>query len=145
YTWSHTFTDSGAGANDVRNSGANDNIFDATMRFLNYGPAPFDRRHIFVATYSYNLPLFRRANGWRAVLGGWEISGVTRAETGEPYTVTATSSFGGSTIFNGRRRASYGTSAATSCTTAPCLVWFDGSIYAPAPADVLGNTQPGAI
>ena len=143
YTWSHVLTDSGGGANDVRNSGTNDNIFDASMRFLNYGPAPFDRRNIFVGTYSYNLPFFRKANGLRGVLGGWEISGVTRAETGEPYTVTGNSTFGG---FSARRRASFGTTVVAPCTgSTPCLTWFDGSIYANAPADVLGNTQPGAV
>ncbi len=145
YTWSHALTDSGGGANDVRNTGANDNIFDATMRFVNYGPAPFDRRHIFVGTYSYNLPFFRKANGWRGVLGGWEVSGVTRAETGEPYTVTGNSTFG---TFSARRRASYATTptVVAPCTgSTPCLTWFDGSIYTNAPADVLGNTQPGAV
>ena len=143
YTWSHALTDSGGGANDVRNSGGNDNIFDAAMRFLNYGPAPFDRRHIFVATYSYNLPFFRKANGLRGVLGGWEISGVTRAETGEPYTVTGTSTFG---TFTARRRAKYGTTVVPPCTgSVPCLTWFDGSIYANADPDVLGNTAPGAV
>src|SRR6266542_2303962 len=143
YTWSHVLTDSGGGNNDVRNSGTNDNIQDATMRFLNYGPAPFDRRHIFVATYSYNLPFFRKANGLRGVLGGWEISGVTRAETGEPYTVTGTSTFG---TFTARRRAKYGTTVVPPCTgSVPCLTWFDGSIYANADPDVLGNTAPGAV
>src|SRR5207248_159886 len=59
YTWSKNLTDSGGGAEDVRNSGNNDNIQDATMRFLNYGPAGFDHRRIFVGTFSYRLPFFQ--------------------------------------------------------------------------------------
>src|SRR6266404_5757562 len=47
YTWSKTLTDSSAlGANP-------DNWRD---RKYNYGPADFDRRHVFAATYFYDVP-----------------------------------------------------------------------------------------
>ena len=151
YTWSHVLTDSGGGNNDVRNSGTNDNIQDATMRFLNYGPAPFDRRHIFVATYSYDLPFWRNAHTLAArLLGGWEVSGITRAETGEPYTVTANSNFGG---FSFRRRADYiggdislsNPAPCASTDTPPCLLWFNRSAFAAAAADTLGTSAPGMV
>ena len=142
YTWSHALTDSGGGANDVRNSGGNDNIEDAYMRFLNYGPAPFDRRHIFVATYSYNLPFFRHSKGVVGeALGGWEISGITRAETGEPYTVTATANFGG---FSFRRRADYVGGNISLSNPSPDL-WFNKTAFAAAAPDVIGNSPTGAV
>src|SRR5947199_9947052 len=49
YTWSKVLTDS---------SGNTDNLEDPYNRKFNYGPASFDRRHIFVTTYTYRLPFF---------------------------------------------------------------------------------------
>ncbi|PYS58931.1 MAG: TonB-dependent receptor, partial [Acidobacteria bacterium] len=64
YTWSKVLTDS---------SGNTDNLEDPYNRKFNYGPASFDRRHIFVTTYTYRLPFFQKGNGWRHnTLGGWE-------------------------------------------------------------------------
>lgn len=42
----------------------------------------------FVATYDYQLPLERLTNHARFLLEGWEISGVTRASTGFPVTLS---------------------------------------------------------
>jgi hypothetical protein len=82
YTWSKVLTDS---------SGFNDNPEDAFNRKFNYGPATFDRRHVFALTYTYALNMFSRTHGFtRAVLHGYEISGITRLQTGPYLTVTAT-------------------------------------------------------
>jgi len=55
-----------------------------------YGYQDFDRKHVVAANYIYRLPFFRSQNGlMAAVLGGWEISGVTRYYTGRRLTVTA--------------------------------------------------------
>jgi len=42
----------------------------------------------FVATYDFQLPLERLTNRARYLLEGWEISGVTRASTGFPVTLS---------------------------------------------------------
>ncbi len=44
--------------------------------------------HNFVATYSIRLPLERLTSHARSVLEGWEISGVTRASSGFPITLS---------------------------------------------------------
>src|SRR5256714_1849730 len=86
YTWSKVLTDA---------SGFNDNPEDPFNRAYNYGPATFDRRHIFVATYTYTLKTFAHSNGFtRAVLGGYEISGITRFQSGAYFTVTGNTSTG---------------------------------------------------
>jgi hypothetical protein len=49
----------------------------------------FDLKHNLVATYEYTLPvdrLLRRSNRWTR---GWEISGITRASTGLPVTLSS--------------------------------------------------------
>ncbi|HEU4796765.1 MAG TPA: carboxypeptidase regulatory-like domain-containing protein [Pyrinomonadaceae bacterium] len=82
YTWSKVLTDA---------SGFNDNPEDPFNRKFNYGPATFDRRHVFALTYTYTLKMFSRAQGFtRALLHGYEISGITRLQTGPYLTATAT-------------------------------------------------------
>jgi hypothetical protein len=50
----------------------------------------FDRRHIFNASYVYSLPWFKHSSNalTRTLIGGWQISGITSAETGLPLTIT---------------------------------------------------------
>jgi hypothetical protein len=53
------------------------------------GLASIHRAHIFSVNYIYSLPLFANSNALvRSVLGGWEISGVTTAQSGAPTSVT---------------------------------------------------------
>ena len=50
----------------------------------------FDRTHRFVANYIYEAPApwFARDNAFlRHVFGGWQVSGVTSAQSGMPFTV----------------------------------------------------------
>jgi len=99
YTWSKTLTDSSAlGANP-------DNWRD---RRYNYGPADFDRRHVFATTYFYDSPLFRHRGGFvGTALGGWQLSGITRVQSGPPITILANFRLAesplGNTTVNGRR------------------------------------------
>ncbi|MBL8293602.1 MAG: TonB-dependent receptor [Bryobacterales bacterium] len=50
----------------------------------------FDRTHILALSYVYELPFFRDASSAlaRRVLGGWQISGINRFESGLPLTVS---------------------------------------------------------
>jgi hypothetical protein len=54
-----------------------------------WGRSVFDRPHRFVVHYVYEVPWF--SSGWanqlRHVLGGWEISGWTEAQSGQPFTI----------------------------------------------------------
>ena len=60
-----------------------------------YGNTDLIRRHYFIANYVYNLP-FGKGRRWLsgangiedAVLGGWELSGITTYATGTPFSVT---------------------------------------------------------
>ncbi|HYR85551.1 MAG TPA: carboxypeptidase-like regulatory domain-containing protein [Terriglobia bacterium] len=94
YTWSKTLADSsGLGANP-------DNWRD---RRYNYGVADFDRRHVFATTYFYDVPFLRNRGGFiGTALGGWQLSGITRAQSGPPITILANFSLAGTPV-NGRR------------------------------------------
>jgi hypothetical protein len=53
------------------------------------GNSDFDRRHIAEFSYYYALPFFNKGSLLaRTVLGGWQVSGITTAETGQPVSAT---------------------------------------------------------
>ncbi len=52
------------------------------------GLSAWNLKHNFVATYSYRLPLELLTHHARHVLEGWEISGITRATSGFPVTLS---------------------------------------------------------
>ena len=59
-----------------------------------YAEARTSRPHIFSASWIYELPFFNRSsNGWkRAILGGWEIAGITDITSGQPVARVGTAS-----------------------------------------------------
>src|SRR5262249_41045239 len=49
----------------------------------------FDRTHVLALSYIYELPFFGQTQGiQRKVLFGWQVSGISRFESGTPATVT---------------------------------------------------------
>jgi hypothetical protein len=61
------------------------NVFDAAGE---WAPSSFDHRHIFVASGTYELPLFSSAAGLAgALLRGWQLSAMFLAQSGAPFTV----------------------------------------------------------
>jgi len=85
YTWSKAINF----ADDEGWAGVNYNWGPAFYR--NRAPSGFDRRHILQMSYVYELP-FGKGQKWASkgpaamVVGGWQISGVTSAYTGTPFT-----------------------------------------------------------
>jgi hypothetical protein len=89
YTWSKNLTTATGDTNFVR--------ADQFTRKAYYGPSGNDRRQMFVFNYVYNLPTpFTHNAASKAVLGGWQISGVTSFLTGGPYGPGFSVSSGGS-------------------------------------------------
>lgn len=128
YTWSKALADT---------SGNGDNPEDPFNRSFNYGPTSFDRRHIFVTTYTYRLPFFRKSNDWlKNTLGGWEVSGITRGQTGQNLTPTGTSSIGS------RRADATGQDVEGPRTLAE---WFNKAAFTRPPDDRRGTAGVGVI
>ncbi len=48
----------------------------------------FDIRHSFTVSYVYAFPFFKSPGLAHTLLGGWQVSGITIAQTGLPFTVT---------------------------------------------------------
>ena len=54
-----------------------------------YGSSVLNTPQIFVLSYVYELPFFKKEhNSLGYVLGGWEISGIANIQSGQSMTVT---------------------------------------------------------
>ena len=131
YTFSKVLTDA---------SGNGDNPENPFDRHYSYGPASFDRNHILVFTYTYQIPMKRFSNPvMKKAFMGWEASGITRYQSGQAYTVTANTSIGG-------RRAEYlgGDVLAPGDLRGPNN-WLNKAAFGPAPNDERGNSGVGIV
>jgi len=133
YTWSHALADASAdGDNPDSGLGYQD-------RHFFYGPTTFDRRHILNVTYTYRLPFLQHRHGFVGAFGGWEVSGITRAQSGQHYTPTGSST--GIT-----RRADYlGGDVTLSTDVRGPNHWFNTAAFATAPTGAIGTAGSGII
>jgi hypothetical protein len=61
-----------------------------SLQYKNYGPAGYDRTHIFQLGFLAELPFGKNGSGpLDAVIKNWSVNGVVAAFTGTPFTVTA--------------------------------------------------------
>jgi len=104
------------------------------------GPLSGDRRHAFISTWTYALPFLRGQHSVGAmVLGGWELSGKTRFQSGQYLTADANTSIG-------TRRADYlGGRISLPSSERTADRWFNTAAFAPAPEDRRGNAKVGMI
>jgi TonB-dependent Receptor Plug Domain. len=86
YTYSHSIDDS-----SDRSDTAFVNSYDIAS---NRGNSNFDLRHSFSVSYVYALPFFKGGGLTNKLLGGWQVSGITIAQTGTPFSVTNGTNFG---------------------------------------------------
>ncbi|HEY3128461.1 MAG TPA: carboxypeptidase regulatory-like domain-containing protein [Acidobacteriota bacterium] len=92
YTYSHLLSnnDESLGVGAITNSSP-----QIPQDFFNYGAekstSVFDRTHRFVTNYIYEVPWFK--SNWaqlpvvKQVFSGWEVSGVTSRQSGQPFTI----------------------------------------------------------
>ncbi|MBV9743969.1 MAG: hypothetical protein JO099_09415, partial [Acidobacteriia bacterium] len=81
YTWSHAF--------DLIDGELFSNVSNPFNARWDYGPAGWDRRQILVTSFVYPFP-FLRTTGSRAakaLLGGWQLSGIYTLESGTPVSI----------------------------------------------------------
>ena len=122
-----------------------------SWRSFYYGPLGFDRRHSFVATYAYLLPFFKGQHGWLGeAFGGWEFSGITRAQSGAPLTISGTQIIGpkgnGVTSFSRRADSVPGIPLYSGFTCPPQKeCWFNPAAFAQELATGAGNGPVGGV
>jgi hypothetical protein len=104
------------------------------------GPTTYDRRHVLITTWTYRMPFFRgQANVAEAALGGWEISGKVRWQSGQYLTPVGSTSIG-------TRRADYvGGDISLPASGRNEDRWFNTDAFAAAPEGRRGNAPIGLI
>lgn len=94
---------------------------------------------MFVATWTYRLPFWLNGQDiLGSVLGGWEISGITRFQSGAPFTVSGNTAIGS-------RRADFAGGFEQASNTGQLLAdnsvaWLDTTKFSVAPESRLGNS-----
>lgn len=79
YTYSHSIDDS--------SDRFDDRFVNSYDLRSNRASSNFDQRHMLNISYVYDLPFFRNEGWAHAVLGGWQLSGITTFQTGTPFGV----------------------------------------------------------
>jgi outer membrane receptor protein involved in Fe transport len=76
YTWSKSIDDNASPYNIYAPSS------------VQRGLSGFDRRHMFIASYIWEIPFGRKLTGWeRKLLFGWQVSGISSFQTGNPFSI----------------------------------------------------------
>src|ERR1700687_5134391 len=90
YTYSHSIDDA--------SSSADSGFVDSYNFKRNRASSNFDQRHVFTASYIYDLPFFKAHGLTHSLLGGWQYSGITSFQTGSPFNVTNGGANNGTTV-----------------------------------------------
>lgn len=112
-----------------------------------YADARTDRRHIFSASYIYELPFFRQGNPiLKAVAGGWQLAGIVYMNSGQPVSRVSVST-------NNFRRGGFadlvGDINQGEDEINGRIYWFNPAAFAPPADGTFGNSgrapfrQPG--
>jgi hypothetical protein len=121
-----------------------------TWKQYEHGKVSFDRTHIFAASYTLSEPWFRNRKGFvGGFLSGWDLSGITRYQSGAPLTITGTSSVGPGSLEVGfsRRASNVPGVPLYSGYTCPSqkVCWFNPAAFTLAPNTSAGNAPIGSI
>ncbi len=154
YTWAHAL-DNGS---SFESSGFG-NSYDITgtnwvpgFQNLSYGNSEYDARQRFSAAYGYVIPLF---NSWKQnrivneFLGGWNISGITALQSGNPASIGETGT--NNSLYCDSPYDFYSCPDTPNASTFNIPLknprstsehyWFNPSIFSPEPLGTFGNVK----
>ncbi len=116
---------------------------DTYNKRADFGLLDLDRTHMLALNYVYELPFYRQAGGWKgALLGGWQLSGISTFQSGLPFTVTVSgdrAAVGGGTQrpnMVGRPHEGRGSSLDR---------YFNIAAFALQPMATFGNAAPNSV
>jgi hypothetical protein len=138
YTWSKT-RDMGTHSNG---GGQTMNNYDI---WADYGPANWDIPHRFVASYIYDVPFLKSSSNpiLRYAVAGWQVGGVTTAQSGSPVNVTLSGDLANIGISNLQRPNLVGAAPQLNCqplaNSRELVSCFDASAFALPAAFTFGN------
>ena len=151
YTWSHSNDNLPFGA-DVTSPMLNAGfVMPPTVqgfKSLDQGPSDFDYRHVFIVSYVWQLPSLSKMNRLvREIAGGWEISGITSAQTGNPLTILAGKDQSQTAIGmdHGQLLSQNIYTSGACAVQAPCVNFLAPSAFALPALGKFGNLAKGSL
>ena len=152
YTWSKALSDNVGyyGVGWGQTAGQGYYYLDSTDPLRDYGPSPYDMRHVFSFAANYELPFGKErkyGSDWGAVqnalLGGWQLNTIFQTHTGLPITVYdgAGQSLQATRSLERPNRVCGGATDASG----PDDGWIDISCFQRAPAGQFGDSGVGII
>jgi len=138
YTYSHSIDNSSDRYDSAFVDSYNLNAYRAS--------SAFDQRHIFTASYIYNLPIFQHSRGLTgSLLGGWQVSGITTAQSGEPFTIVNGGYYDNAGVGNSVGSGSYADIAGDPHGPKPSFTPVPGVVYGPLLYNPGAYTQPTGL
>jgi Carboxypeptidase regulatory-like domain len=142
YTYSHEIDIQSGDLTSTNQAGSGGNISNPFNTRYDRGSGVIDFRNVFSANFIYNLPVAQHSDNAtaRLLLGGWQFSGVTQAQSGNPVNVTYspdTVGLGGGTT----NRPNFNASARHYPKTQ--LAWFNTGAYSVPIAAWAGGPNQG--
>lgn len=134
-------------------SGINSQDFDNTTQYVidwynrkaDRGLSSFGARHALVANWSYELPFGHGKTGLAGALWkGWQLNGITTAQSGTPFEAKLAAGFNRSGNLNTidfafHERPSLAPGASNNPVTGDPNHWFDVNAFVLQPGNTIGN------
>jgi hypothetical protein len=129
YTWSKSI--------DIASSDyfTGDLPVDTTDTKRERGPSDFDRTHVLNISTIYKLPRLTRVKALSGILNGWELSGISRFNSGKPFDVVMSSDVAG---IGGTQNQRPNIIADTAGPQTPAQ-WFNRFAFARPASGTFGN------
>ena len=151
YTWSKSLDNLPVGLDAVTpmlNATQVEPLNIPGFKAIDQGPSDFDFEHLFVVSYVWQLPRLSSAGRMvRGIAGGWQLSGITTAESGGPLSISAGRDQSQSGIGEDRAVALspnvYGSGACQN--RAPCVDYLIPSAFALPPLGSFGTVGKGSF
>ncbi len=143
YTFSRLIDDAGAVFDSavltgpVTNFQAADSFNKRLEKDVSTGSVP----HIFSAGFVYELPVIR---GRARLLGGWQVAGIARAQSGSPVAVTQATNLNAFAGF-GIQRPNRMADPALPADQRSTARWFNPGAFSQAPQFTIGNSSRNPV
>jgi hypothetical protein len=157
YTYSKTI-DPGTGNTAGTNGGSGgQDLQNVSNPYLGWrydvGPSGFDRTHIAVVNFIYDIPLFRgnQSRLLKTTLGGWQVSGIVTMESGLPINIGLTGGQSGNALPNATNRPdlvgkiAYPQTVLTCPTCQQAIQYLDPSAFALPAVGAFGDLGHNAV
>src|SRR5262249_44936749 len=106
----------------------------------------FDHKHRIVTSYVWEIPAGKHMKGvGRAVLGGWQLTGVQQYQTGSPMTLVSGSDNSRTSLGPDRADAGAGISPDRPSGADPLQQWFNTAAFAKNSVGSFGSLGKGTL